>query len=104
MSVAEVIGLVLGGLGVLLCCLNFWLSFLRYPIHIWFGGTRDNYKWVSGFPLVGSLLLWVGAALLRAQPAYFWTALVISLFDTGGIHWFLAAMFLEWLHRNEGKS
>jgi predicted membrane channel-forming protein YqfA (hemolysin III family) len=87
-----VIAFVLFGLGTLITFLNFYLSFVRYPLYRLRGGATDEYKWVSGAPLVGSLLLWVSAAVLRQYPGFAWAAIVISLFDTGGFHWFIASI------------
>jgi len=46
--------LILGGLT---CCLNFYLSVPRYLLHKFRGGKEEDYKWVSGIPVVGSLLV-----------------------------------------------
>lgn len=94
-----IIGVALCGLGTLLTCLNFYLSFLRFPVHRWRGGTETNYRWVSGFPVFGSLFLWIGAFPLSVtgHSVLAWTAIIISLFDTGGIHWFAGVMLYMWL-------
>jgi len=87
----AIAGIVLFGLGTFITLLNVYLSFLRYPIHHVRGGTREDYRWVSGVPLVGSLLLWLSIPLLP-WVGLRWFAVAISLFDTGGIHWFAATM------------
>ena len=81
------IAAVLLALGGLMCGLNFYLSFLRYPIHRLAGGTKDNYKWVSGAPVFGSVFV----AL----------SLVVILIDTGGLHWFAAAMLYQTLRKEK---
>jgi len=78
-----ILGVVLFGLGTLVTGVNVYTSFIRYPLHRWRGGTRDDFRWVSGIPLVGSLFLWLAALFLVAQPVLAWAALVMSLFDTG---------------------
>jgi hypothetical protein len=90
--VRIIIGLALLGLGTLVTCVNVYTSFIRYPLHRWRGGTRGDFRWVSGLPVVGSAFLWLAALWLARQPALMWTALVISLFDTGGLHWFAGTM------------
>lgn len=87
-----IIGLTLFGVGTLLTLRNFYLSFIRYPLHCWCGGTRENFRWESGIPLFGVLLLWIAACCLLSQPLLVWSAVMISLFDTGGLHWFVGAM------------
>src|SRR5262249_37853814 len=91
-GMSTAIGVCLFGLGALITALNFYLAFLRYPVHRLRGGTRESYKWDSGLPVFGSLFLGVGAVLLRDNPAVMWSALLLSAFDMGGLHWFAAAM------------
>jgi len=90
-----VFGIVLFVAGALITCLNFYLSFLRYPVHLLSGGYRDNYRWVSGLPLFGSLLLWISMPLLRDAPSMIWWALVVSMFDTAGLHWFVGVVLWQ---------
>lgn len=95
-NAVTIIGVVLFSLGAFISSLNFYLSWLRYPVHRLRGGTRDEYKWVSGFPLVGSILLWFSIPCLLEHQPWPWIALVSSLFDTGGIHWFAGTMAGMW--------
>ncbi len=87
-----------------ICLLNFYLSWLRYP---WFrlrGGRREDYQWVSGFPVLGSLLVVVAWAVwLRREDSLAldigaWT---LAGLDTGGLHWFLFDMVRQ---RLEGRG
>jgi hypothetical protein len=84
-------------LGVLVTGANFlrWLLDRRQI-------KRPN--WVIGNPVLGSLTLWIVAALLfqthfGVVGAKFWwlvTAIIIvSLFDTRGIHWILAKAIID---------
>lgn len=81
--------------GGCICLLNFYLSILRYPLHRARGRSQDSYRWVSGVPLLGSLALVIGWAFWtrhqgsRSLDVAAWS---IALLDTGGIHWFVAAM------------
>jgi hypothetical protein len=63
----DIIALSCCALGTLITCVNFYCSFLRYPIYRWQGGTRANFRWVSGIPLFGSLFLW-------SVPGYWWAS------------------------------
>lgn len=98
-----IIGLVLFGLGTLITCVNVYTSFIRYPLHRWRGGTRDDFRWISGLPIFGSLFLWLAALALIHHPVLMWTALITSLFDTGGLHWFAGTMIYTALFRR-GKD
>ena len=85
---------ILFAVGAFVSLLNFYLSFLRFPVHAAFGGTRASYRHVSGFPIVGSGLLWLCLPFLPSN-ALRWVAAVMSAFDTGGLHWFLFALWRQ---------
>ena len=85
-------GIILLVLGAFITLANVYLSFVRYPMHLALGGTRETYRWVSCFPLVGSLFLWLSIPLLSSVGLR-WFAAALSLFDTGGIHWFVGTMW-----------
>jgi hypothetical protein len=76
------------GLGGAIAALNFYLSFVRVPMLRRLRRPAEP-EFVSGVPLVGSLLLllaWgVGLDSTGARVA----ACVLFLIDTGGPHWFL---------------
>lgn len=86
--------------GAFVCCLNFYLSFLRYPLCRLRG---QEYKWVSGVPVFGSLLLVIALAMVHDSPVFFWIGTSIALLDTGGLHWFAVAMLWMCLFRRERK-
>ena len=93
-------GWVLFGLGALVCLVNAYLSWLRYPLHRLRGGAPGTYRWVSGFPVVGSLLV-VVAWMLWLRDERSWpldvTAWGLALIDTGGIHWLLLVVIARWI-------
>jgi hypothetical protein len=97
------IGLTLFGVGALVACLNFYTSFLRYPLHRWRGGTRADFRWVSGFPLVGIVCLLLAAGCLRDHPILMGTALVLALLDTSGPHWLAASMICTLVRRRRAS-
>lgn len=79
-------------LGGLLCLANFYLSFLRYPLHRFRGLPKESYHWVSGFPLVGSFFVALSLLVLHGLPGILFVAIVLISIDTGGIHWFFGTM------------
>jgi hypothetical protein len=89
-------GVLFGVVGALATALNFYLSWVRYPIHRWTHGDK-RFKFVSGAPLIGSLFLWFAAAVffLGGQSPWAWACLFLSLFDTGGLHWFAIQMIYQ---------
>jgi len=82
-------------LGALLCLTNFYPSFLRYPLHRLRGLPKESYRWVSGFPLLGSLLVALSLFNLHALPGMLPAAIVFIAIDTGGIHWFVGTMIYQ---------
>lgn len=81
-------------LGAVVSVVNIYTSFLRYPVHLLLGKSRDSYKYVSGLPLLGGLVL-IGAWLL---PQSLWLSLataLLMLLDTGSISWFVVAVWSD---------
>lgn len=91
-----ILAYMLFAVGTFLCFLNFYLSFLRYPLYRLFG---RECKHVSGVPLLGSLLLVIAVTMLHMRPLFFWSGITIALLDTGGLHWFAAIMLWKYLFR-----
>ena len=85
-SLIEFAPFIVGGL---VSVLNFYLSFVRVPLCRWLGW---DWRWVSGFPVIGSLLLAWFATLHLSSPGWFWTSVALAAVDTGGLHWFLAVV------------
>jgi hypothetical protein len=100
MDTLAILGYTLFALGAFVSCLNFYLSVLCYPLCKLWG---REYKWVSGIPLIGSLLLVVSMALLHESPAVFWGGIIIALLDTGGLHWFIGIMLWMAIFRRDQK-
>lgn len=75
-----------------LCLLNFYLSFLRYPIYIWRGYPKESYRFVSGIPVFGSLIVYFLLHHLDMPPAMQYVAIALIIVDTGGIHWAVASL------------
>jgi hypothetical protein len=92
MNLAATVILVFGGW---ISLLNFYLSFLRRPLHQWRRPT-EPYRFVSGLPLLGFLLLCISAALFARAginpPWVLFGALV--LFDTGGPVWLVGVLIV----------
>jgi hypothetical protein len=100
----TIIGLPLLGAGTIVTFVNVYTSFIRFPLHRWRGGTRNDFRWVSGFPLVGAGFMWLAALALIRQPVLMWTTVVVSLFDTGGPHWLAGTMIYMTLVRQRADG
>lgn len=90
----STVGIAIFMPGAVVCIANMYTSFLRYPVHLLLGKSRDSYKYVSGLPLIGGLVL-IGAWLL---PQNIWLSsatTLLMLLDTGGISWFVVTIWSD---------
>jgi hypothetical protein len=85
----SIFAYIMFALGAFISILNFHLSFVRPAIHRLRG---REYRFVSGFPFVGSLLLVASYFMFPADHILRPVALVVAVCDTGGIHWFCIMM------------
>ena len=91
-------------IGGVICALNFYLSFVRVPLLRWIRRSGEI-KFVSGFPLVGSLLVALAWAIGLASTAAEIVACFMILIDTGGPHWFLASLASQaWMRRGRSSA
>jgi hypothetical protein len=90
--------LVLGGW---LCVVNFYLSFLRYPLHR-LRRRPETHRFVSGIPVFGSAMV-LAALIMGPLPEWAVAAAwILIAVDTGGIHWFIAV--LAWAALRERRE
>ena len=75
--------------------LNFYLSFIRGLSFRRTRGSLENYKHVSGIPLVGTVLVVVGAVLGFGSALCAGLGLLAVALDTGGSVWFLIATWKD---------
>jgi hypothetical protein len=92
---------VVFGFGVFISALNFYLSFVRYPLFR-LRGRAAEYRNVSGFPFIGSVA--VLFALIGFQfSLWAWiVGILVAALDTGGPHWFIASVV--WQLRKGGAA
>jgi hypothetical protein len=89
--------------GGFVCLLNFYLSWLSYPLHRLRGLSPESFRSHSGFPLIGSILVVVSLVGLHSQFTVVPIAIGLIAIDTGGIHWFLGAqVYHAWHTRHRG--
>jgi hypothetical protein len=87
-------GYFLLAFGGLFCVANLYCSYLRYPLFRLFGGNKEEYKWVSGFPFLGILAL-IGFMFI---PQSVWISVIILfllLIDTGSVSWFVVCTWKD---------
>jgi hypothetical protein len=95
------IGLALFAVGGLVAWVNFYTSFIQYPLHRWRGGTRADFRGASGFPIVGLMCLLLAAFCLGDHRVLMWSALVVALFDTSGPQWVILALIYTLVRRRK---
>ena len=89
--------------GGFVCLLNFYLSWLSYPLHRLRGLSPESFRSHSGFPLIGSILVVVSLVGLHSESTVVPIAIGLIAIDTGGIHWFLGAqVYHAWHTRHRG--
>jgi hypothetical protein len=82
-------GLVLVALGTIVATLNFYLSFIRGFLYRLRQGATQGYRHISGFPLIGTLLIVAGAIINFGSVPTAVLGLITIILDTGGAVWFL---------------
>ena len=87
--------------GGFICTLNFYLSWIRYPLFR-ISGERTDYRHISGLPILGSVLV-VGSLVIFQTPHWAIIAgAILAALDSGGIHWFIGIMV--WHHLRSLKA
>ena len=87
------------GIAAVIALLNFYLSFVRYRIHRFRGGSADACRFVSGIPGLGSVALLAGALLIPSSWSALGVIAVIALLDTAGLPWFFLALGIDALKK-----
>jgi hypothetical protein len=82
----QALGYMLLAVGGAICAINFYLSFFRYLVHV-LRHEGGQYRWTSGFPLVGSGLVVLSLVVAQLPGWAFLTGAALATLDTGGIHW-----------------
>jgi hypothetical protein len=75
--------------------LNFYLSFVRPVLFRWRYGSLEPYRHVSGFPIVGTVLVVVGGLLGFGSVVTASVGLVALSLDTGSSIWFVLATWKD---------
>ena len=88
--------------GAYIAGLNFYLSFLRFPLARWRG---KDVRFVSGLPLVGSVVLGCFAAWHYDEAGWFWASVALLLLDTGGMAWLvIMIVWVEGIRPRRSKA
>lgn len=78
---------ILLAFGCFLSLVNFYLTFLRYPVHRLRCRSAEDYQWMSGYPVFGSLVVLMCLPFVYQEPLIFWIAVGCAALDTDGLHW-----------------
>jgi hypothetical protein len=98
----AVTALIFGGA---VAVLNFYLSFIRYPVFRWFWFDWQ-YRHISGIPLLGSVFLVPAAVYFGVTwtPWLLAVALCLLLLDTGGVVWAVPILLREYWRSRANAS
>ena len=100
-----VIPLVFLALAGVVAAINFYLSFLRYPVRRLLGQTPEEIRFVSGIPMVGTALVLLAGVFVRQWDAWMASAAIaILLVDTGGVLWIIIGIGWSWYRSEEEGS
>lgn len=86
-------GIVVYGLGALVCVLNAYLSFVR-PALTRGNAAADRPRHVSGVPLIGAIVI-LGLFLLPRSNGLSIVTAMLVLVDTGGLSWLVASTWRD---------
>ena len=75
--------------------LNFYLSFFRPKFYIRNHGSLDGYQYVSGIPVIGTLLIIAGGIYGFGSVIIAVIGLFALSIDVGGLPWFLIATWKD---------
>ena len=83
------VGYTMLALGSLVAAINFYLAFLRYPIHQLLGRPYRN---ISILPGIGTVFVAAAALSLHESTSILVSCFVLLVLDTGGFPWFIGVM------------
>ena len=85
------------GAGLFVTIINVYTSWIRPIIYKIRYGSYDGYKFVSGFPIVGTVIGIAALVLCGSNWLTIFAVLVIFTLDTGGLPW---SIFSTWNDRS----
>jgi len=75
--------------------INFYLSFVRPLFFRFRNGSMNNFRFISGIPIVGTILIVLGALFGFGSVGVGAIGLLPVALDTGGSGWFLIATWKD---------
>jgi hypothetical protein len=81
--------------GIAIAAMNFYLSFIRPRLFYRAHGSLDAYKFVSGVPMLGTLVVVIGTVLGFGTLLCTVLGLFAVVLDTGGSVWVLVATWRD---------
>jgi hypothetical protein len=75
--------------------LNFYLSFIRPLLLYWRCGSSEQYRHVTGIPLVGTIVVVIGGLFGFGSVLTACVGLAALLLNTGGSFWLLLATWKD---------
>ena len=89
------------GAGLFVTVINVYTSWIRPIIYKIRFGSYDGFKFVSGYPIIGTVIGIVALVLCGSNWLTIFAVLVIFTLDTGGLPWFI---FSTWNDKSPGTK
>jgi len=87
------------GIATFIAAINFHFSFVRPFLYRRSHGSMDGYRFVSSFPVVGTLFAVIAVIVGFGAVGTASVCLAATAFDTGGGHWYV---YSTWRQRFVG--
>ena len=91
----PVLGVALVVVALAVAALNAHLSWVRPLLFRWRHGSMAEYRFISGFPVVGTVFVVLAVVAAFGSTAVAILALLSLFLDTGGLLWFAAVVWKD---------
>jgi hypothetical protein len=92
---APFAGIVAIVLAAAIGIMNFHLSFVRPRIFFKRHGSMNDYRFISGVPVVGTVLVCLGGVLGFGAVGSAMVGIAVLAMDTGGLTWFVISTWRD---------
>lgn len=92
---ANFSGIGFMAVGAFVAAINFYLSFIRFPLYVARHRSKEGYRFVSGIPMIGSVLIISGAISAFGSVDIALVGVAAFVLDTGGSGWFIVCTWRD---------
>lgn len=92
---ANFFGIGFVAVGALVAAINFYLSFIRFPLYIARHHSKKGFQFVSGIPMIGSICIISGVLSAFGSVDIALVGVAAFVLDTGGSGWFIVSTWRD---------